>query len=104
MINKVLTVRIGKVLSKIINLSPSIFVLRRRIVDNILLTNELARNYNMRVFFSGRKGVRQGDSMSLMLFEVAIEYFFMLVITKLPTEFKFHKNYNMVKLIHLCFV
>ncbi|GKB26461.1 RNA-directed DNA polymerase, eukaryota, reverse transcriptase zinc-binding domain protein [Tanacetum coccineum] len=45
-ISKILTIRIKHVLSKIVSLNQSAFILRRHIQDDILITQQLLRGYN----------------------------------------------------------
>ncbi|XP_031255913.1 uncharacterized protein LOC116113894 [Pistacia vera] len=62
-ISKVIMNRFKVVLPNIIGVSQSAFVLGRRISDNILLTQELLRNYHL------------GDASSVSLIKLALDYF-----------------------------
>ncbi|KAK3193362.1 hypothetical protein Dsin_024672 [Dipteronia sinensis] len=123
--------RIEIILPDIISSPQSAFVARKRIGDNILLVQELMRNYHkddgspksslkvciktpkfsisingeLAGLFHSKRGLRQGDHMSPYLFVIAME-----VLTKLLAKhiqesphYKYHWKYGKIKLSHLCF-
>lgn len=54
--------------------------------------------------FAGKKGIRQGDHVSPLLFVMVIEYFsrLMSMVVDLP-DFRYHPLCKNLKLNHLCF-
>jgi hypothetical protein len=57
-------------------------------------------------YFEGKKGLRQGDPLSLYLFVLVMEVFsrLMAMSTGPDSGFKFHPKCLKLKLTHLCFV
>ncbi|KAK3226017.1 hypothetical protein Dsin_005879 [Dipteronia sinensis] len=119
-IAKIIRNRIKIILTNIISPPQLAFVAGRRIGDNILLVQELMRNYHkddsspkcslkvdlMKAFDTvDKRGLRQGDTMSPYLFVIAKE-----VLTKLLAKhiqdsqhYKYHWKFDKIKLSHLCF-
>ncbi|XP_062112946.1 uncharacterized protein LOC133824095 [Humulus lupulus] len=61
-------------------------------------------NGRVQCSFIGRKGLRQGDPMSPLLFVLVMEYFTRLLIQATQNkEFRFHPRCKKLKLVSLCF-
>ncbi|GJU45854.1 putative reverse transcriptase domain, reverse transcriptase zinc-binding domain protein [Tanacetum coccineum] len=90
-ISKIISNCMKECLTSLVSLNQSAFVLGRRISDNILLTQELIRvirwimecvtstSFSLSIhetlhgYFKGKRGLRQGDSMSPCLFTLVME-------------------------------
>ncbi|XP_048502988.1 uncharacterized protein LOC125498759 [Beta vulgaris subsp. vulgaris] len=81
-----------------------------RFIDWVMIcvsstTFTLSINEGLCGFFKGRKGIRQGDPMSPLLFVLAMEYFsrIMWLMSKKP-KLSFHSRCTQLKINHLIFV
>ena len=64
----------------------------------------LVINGNMCGFFKGKRGLRQGDPMSLFLFMLCLEYLSRsLNLASIDSDFNFHPKCNKLKISHLAF-
>ncbi|GKD45106.1 hypothetical protein Tco_1269751, partial [Tanacetum coccineum] len=82
-ISKIIANRVKEGLGDIVSINQSAFVPGRRISDNILLTQELMRNYPCRFWFSSKDGpMDYGDPLSPYLFTLVMEILTLLLQRK----------------------
>ncbi|GJY47212.1 RNA-directed DNA polymerase, eukaryota, reverse transcriptase zinc-binding domain protein [Tanacetum coccineum] len=123
-ISKIITNRLKGVLGNLVHESQS----GRQITDNILFAQELFKGFPDKMvkwimvyvstvkftiningervgYFSGGRGLRQGDPMSLYLFTLVMEAFNLIMRKNIKdtTEFKFHHGCQKLGITHLCF-
>ncbi|KAL2249650.1 UNVERIFIED_CONTAM: Retrovirus-related Pol polyprotein from type-2 retrotransposable element R2DM [Sesamum indicum] len=81
---------------------PPLFI--NWIMECICSSFSVALNGSIHGFFSGKKGLRQGDPMSPALFLLCMEYFSRLVKRKTTnSHFNFHPKCEKLKITHLFF-
>nr|GEU87601.1 hypothetical protein [Tanacetum cinerariifolium] len=120
-ISKIIANRIKGFLSMLVNENQNAFIPSRQISDNVLLTQELIRNYHRNWgpskvafkidihkahgYFNGMRGLRQGDPLSLYLFTLVMEVFSLMVKRKIEDDegFKYHWRCENLKITHLGF-
>ncbi|XP_071699756.1 uncharacterized protein [Rutidosis leptorrhynchoides] len=101
-ISKIIANRIKDSLDDIISENQSAFVPGRRISDNILLTQELMRNYHL--LAGSPRCAFKGDPMSPYLFTLVMEVLTLLLIRNANNEcFRYHPKCDDQKIINLCF-
>ncbi|XP_074299820.1 uncharacterized protein LOC141630990 [Silene latifolia] len=67
-------------------------------------TYSIALNGNIFGYFKGRRGLRQGDPLSPLIFTICLEYLSrILAWVQQQKEFRFHPLCKRVQLSHLCF-
>ncbi|GKB70529.1 putative RNA-directed DNA polymerase, eukaryota, reverse transcriptase zinc-binding domain protein, partial [Tanacetum coccineum] len=127
-ITKIIADRIKGFLGMLVDECQNAFIPSRQISDNVLLTQELMRNYHRnrgpsKVAFKidihkaydsmewdfmkqCMRGLRQGDSLSPYLFTLVMEVFSLMVKRKIEDDggFKYHWRCDRLKLTHLSFV
>ncbi|GKF16686.1 sodium/hydrogen exchanger 6, partial [Tanacetum coccineum] len=82
-ISKIIANRVKEGLGDIVSINQSAFVPGRRNSDNILLTQELMRNYPCRFWFSSKDGpMDYGDPLSPYLFTLVMEILTLLLQRK----------------------
>ncbi|XP_074290425.1 uncharacterized protein LOC141617144 [Silene latifolia] len=85
-----------------LNFPPSIIAILMQCVSTP--TYSIALNGNIFGYFKGRKGLRQGDPLSPLLFTICLEYLSrILAWVQQQNEFRFHPLCKRVQLSHLCF-
>lgn len=60
-------------------------------------------NGQLEGFFPGKKGLRQGDLISLLLFILCMDYLSRTLKKMTVDGFSFHRGCEVLKLSHLCF-
>nr|GEV65702.1 probable LRR receptor-like serine/threonine-protein kinase At1g34110 [Tanacetum cinerariifolium] len=128
--SKVLTNRIKASLRNLVSRNQSAFIPVRHIQDNILLTQEIMRGYNMKVgpkrvafkidiqkaydtvnwdflkkALKGGRGLRQGDPISPYLFTLIMKVFSLILQREIKKEpmFQYHFGCKSLNLSHVCF-
>ncbi|KAG6506034.1 hypothetical protein ZIOFF_031349 [Zingiber officinale] len=66
-------------------------------------TFSIVINGGLEGYFHGKKGVRQGDPISPLLFVIAIEYLSRCFHHLIPPDFGFHPGCRTLRITHLCF-
>ncbi|XP_062089422.1 uncharacterized protein LOC133795953 [Humulus lupulus] len=94
-ISKMICGRLNMVLPVLINQNQGAFVKDRLLANNILIFQDILK---------GRKGLRQGDPISPLLFVLIMEYFTRSLIQATQDKvFKFHPRCKKMRLVSLCF-
>nr|GEX99632.1 hypothetical protein [Tanacetum cinerariifolium] len=132
-ISKIISNHMKESLSDLVSLNQLAFVLGRRILDNILLTQELMHNYHLdrgtprcafkimkcvtsmyfslsingclHGYFKGKRGLRQRDPMSPYLFTLVMEVLTLMLHQRAQesNSFTYHQYFSKLNIINLCF-
>ncbi|XP_074305396.1 uncharacterized protein LOC141640524 [Silene latifolia] len=105
-LSKVLCTRLSKILPDIMMNYLGFPELWIKLIMQCISTSSysIALNGETFGFFKGKRGLRQGDPLSPLLFTLCLEYFSrILAVTQQQHNFRFHPLCKRIGLSHLCF-